>query len=159
MQKPTMRHRNTTATVVAGIDRLLDQGVPHVEIAERLGVSEFLVGVIAGDRIGRKRRVPPAITGPQLPTRPRSIDAATIRRIRRMLDVHILSYSQIATEAGVSTRTVERVAAGQRVPVGSERPFVFKDRGERLLKRPVRCRQCGAMIAIAPCRCCRTLCA
>jgi hypothetical protein len=153
-----MRHRTITAAVVAGVDRLLDLGCAHAEIAERLGVSESLVGVIAGDRIGRQRRLPPEIVGPQPPTPQRSTDAATIRRIHRMLDVNILTQSQIAREAGVSTRTVERIAAGQRVPTSSERPYVFRDLGEQFLKRPIRCDRCGALLSIVPCRACQALC-
>ena len=74
-----MRHREITATVVAGIDRLLDQQCPRAEIAKRLGVSEYLVGVIAGDGIGRQRRRPPVIVGRKAPTPLRCTDAATVR--------------------------------------------------------------------------------
>ena len=153
-----MRHREITATVVAGIDRLLDQQRPCAEIATRLGVSEYLVGVIAGDRIGRQRRRPPVIVARKAPAPLRCTDAATIRMIHRMLQVNMLPQRQIAVEAGVSRRMIERIVAGERVPISSEHPFVFEDLGEHFLNRPVRCDQCGAMISIVPCRACRALC-
>jgi hypothetical protein len=152
-----MRHREITQTVVAGIDRLLDQGCASAEISERLNVSEYLVGVIAGDRIGRRRRLLPGPLGQRVFSHIRGTDATTIHMIRRMLDVHILPQPQIAIETGVSTRLVERISTGRRLPGSTERPFIFKDLGEESLKQPIRCKECGAMISIVPCRACRAL--
>ena len=152
-----MRHREITQTVVAGIDRLLDQGCAYAEIAKRLAVSEYLVGVVASDKIGRRRRLPPAICGRQPPVPPRSTDAATVEMVRRMLELNRFSHRQIGREIGVSKRTVERIAVGERLPDSTERPLVFKELGERFLKWPIRCKECGAKISIAPCRACRAL--
>ena len=143
-------HTQITGAVVNDIDRLLAQGVGHAVIAAELTVSEYVVGVIAGDklRVGR----------PPLPDRPgrrvssvcRAVDAATIRMIERMLQVGILNQSQIAREAGVSASVVKRVAAGKRLAVSKERPYLFKDLGERFLPAPIYCSGCGAKLSIVP---------
>lgn len=152
-----MEHTQVTVGVVEEIDWMLAQGTAHAVIADRLKVSEYLVGVIAGDKLGRGRRPPPSSSGQRTFNRSRGIDAATIRMIQRMLQVNMLSQRQIARETDVSTRVVEMVAAGKRLPVSTEHPFVFKDLGERFLEKPIRCTHCGAMISIAPCRACRAL--
>lgn len=157
MDVSDMHHTEITATLVEEIERLLTQETAHAVIADRLKVSEYLVGVIAGDKIGRGRRPPPEVVGQRLFNHLRGIDAATIRMIQRMLQVNMLPQRQIALETGVSTRMVEMVAAGERLPVSTEHPFVFKDLGERFLATPIRCTHCGAMISIAPCRACRAL--
>lgn len=152
-----MKHTDITASVVDEIDRLLAEQTAHAAIAERLNVSEYLVGVIAGDKIGRGRRSPPDAAGRRSFNSLRGIDAATIRSIQRMLQVSMRSQRQIALETGVSTRIVEMVAAGERLPISTERPFVLKDLGERFLEKPIRCAECGAMLSIVPCRACRAL--
>ena len=152
-----MDHTEVTATVVEEIDRLLAQQAAHSVIAGWLKVSEYLVGVIAGDKIGRGRRPPPSSSSQGTFNRLRGIDAATIRMIQRMLQVKMLSQRQIGRETDVSTRIVEMVAAGKRLPVSTERPFIFKDLGERFVEKRVRCTDCGAMLSIVPCRACRAL--
>lgn len=151
-----MDRRPITADVVRGVDRLLDNGLDSPAIAARLAVTPYLVRVIANDRVGRGR-VPPESSGAPKPfDNSRSTDAATIRMIQRMLRMGVLSQQEIAHEAGVSLNIVEQVVAG-RLPLSNERPILFKDFGERFLRRPIRCKHCGAMISIAPCRACRAL--
>ena len=152
-----MDHTEITATVVEEIDRLLAQQTAHPVISDRLKVSEYLVGVIAGDKLGWGRRPTPGSAGQRTFNCLRGIDAATIRMIQRMLQVNMLPQRQIAVETGVSTRIVEMVAAGKRLPISTERPFVFKDLGERFVEEPFRCTHCGAMLSIVPCRACRAL--
>ncbi len=152
-----MDRTEITIGVVEDIDRLLAKATPQAVIAERLKVSEYLVGVIAGDKLGRGRRPRPISVGQAPFNRLRGVDSATIRMIQRMLEVNILVQRQIAIETGVSLRIVEMVAAGVRPPRSTEKPFVFKDLDEQFLEVPIRCNECGAMISIVPCRACRTL--
>lgn len=152
-----MQRRQITAAVVMGIDRLLAQGLDHQAIAERLGISRHVVGVVDGDTLGKGRPQPPDLYNRRAPNRSDGVDAATIRRILRMLQVDMLTRRQIAREAGVSLNVVEDVVAGRRPPISTERPIIFKDLGERFLERPLRCSRCGVLISISPCRACRAL--
>ena len=145
------------AAVIAEVNRLLAEGVDHATIAARLDVTEYVVGVVDGDVIGKGRPQPPDLSHGRMRNNVRGVEATTIRMIQRMLQVNLLSRRQIAREAGVSLSTVEDVTAGRRMPVSTERPIVFKDLGERFLERPIRCSDCGAMISIVPCRACRAL--
>jgi hypothetical protein len=150
-----MDRREITAAVVEEADRLLAEGVEHATISARIGITQYVVRVMADDklRIGRKQpRQKSTRRGKRMH---QGVDAATIRRIQRMLEVGILSHYQIAREAGVSDHLVGRVAAGRRAAVSTERPAVFKDLGERFLPTPIRCQGCRAMISIVPCRACR----
>jgi hypothetical protein len=73
-----MQRREITAAVVGGIDRLLAEGRRHTTIAKRLGVTKYIVQVIARDK-GRMGR--PALAesdGSHYPHRPNAVDAATV---------------------------------------------------------------------------------
>jgi hypothetical protein len=75
--------------------------------------------------------------------------------IQRMLAINWLDYAQIAREAGVSQRLVERVAAGRRLAISTEQHMLAKEFGEQAVRVPVRCPKCHAMISVVPCRACR----
>jgi DNA-directed RNA polymerase subunit N (RpoN/RPB10) len=150
-----MRHREITDIVVAGVDRLLGQGRDRAEIAERLGVSKYVVGVVADDKERRRRRAPKRDKAYRYPSRPNTADMATIRMIQRMLDVGLLYHKEIAREAGVSANFVTLVATGKRLPLDTARPPLADD--ECFLKMPVRCSTCGRRISIVPCRACRAV--
>jgi len=147
--------RGITAAVVEEADRLLAEGLDHATISARLGITQYVVGVMAGDTLRVGRPQPRQQFTRRVNNAGRGTDAATIRMIQRMLEVNILNFGEIAREAGVSRSVVEKVARGEREAVGTERPFVFEDLGERFLPRPVRCPGCGAMVSIVPCRACR----
>ena len=152
-----MARTTITAAIVTKLDRLLAEGHACALVAAELGITEYVVGVVANDKIGKGRLPRPDRLRLQPFQSPRCADAASIRMIQRMLDVKILRHGQIAREAGVSVNIVEQVSAGKRLPISTERPFLFKDLGERFLERPIRCPGCNAMISIAPCRACRAL--
>jgi len=154
-----MDRREITAAVVEEADRLLAEGVDHAVIAARLKITEYVVQVIAGDKLRVGRRQPPQRHPSSAANPQRGVDAATIRMIQRMLAVRILNHREIARETGVSEHLVGRVAAGQRLTLSTERPAVFKDLEERFLPQPIRCSGCHAMISIVPCRACRARCA
>lgn len=147
-----MHRTEITAEVVRQADMMLTLGLDAETIAERLGITAYVVRVMAGDhdRIGRRSR-PQLFTKGMVNPR-RAVDATTIRMIQRMLDVGILRRGEIAREAGVSRSIVEQVASGRREAVSTARPPLC--RGERFLRKPVRCDQCRAMISIVPCRAC-----
>ena len=146
-----MDRRPITAAITNEIDRLLAAGIGHTAIATQLGVTDYVVQVIAGD----KDRPPRRRTKRRVHNRQPGVDAITIRMIQRMLDVGILNSGEIAREAGVSRGVVEGLATGKREPVSTERPIVFKDLGERALRTPIRCSGCHATITVVPCRACR----
>jgi hypothetical protein len=150
-----MDRKPITAGVVEEIERLLAQGIGHGTIAACMSVTEYIVEVIAGDEMGRGREQPKQISSVAVPRFYRYVDAATIRMIQRMLAVGMLSRPQIAHEAGVSPQLVEKVLKGKRLPVSAQRPYVFKDLGEKFLEKPIQCDECEAMIEIVPCRACR----
>jgi hypothetical protein len=138
-----------------GIDRLLDQGLDPNAIAERLGITPYVVDVVANDERGRGR-VPHEVQSEYgSDRRQRGVDAATIRAIQRMVSVRWLNLREIANEAGVSNALVEQVAAGKRAAMTTERPFVFEDLGEQPVAELHRCSTCGAPLSIVPCRACR----
>lgn len=148
-----MRTEITTA-MVAVAERLLAEGTSPATVAARLGMTRYVVRVIARDH--DRRPIPPR---PRRRGRrrvinsQRGIDASTIRSIQRMLATGILSNIGIAREAGVSPNTVSDVASGKRQAVTMIRPDLEK--GERFLREPIRCSGCHAMISVAPCRACR----
>jgi hypothetical protein len=148
-----MRHREITHIVVAGIERLLRQKRPHAEIAQRLGISPYLVEVIANDEERPRRHGASRKKGYCYPSRPNTADMATIRMIQRMMQVGILRHREIAREAGVSPNLVSLVATGKRIPLDTARPPLVE--GERFMETPVRCPDCGRRLSIVPCRACR----
>lgn len=149
-----MQRTQITADVVSEAQRMLDAGAEHAAIASQLGLTPYVVGVLA-----RNRHVHPC--GESLPSATRrvanrqyGVDATTIRMIRRMLDVGILSRVEIGRLAGVSHSTVINVAHGERLPVSTWVPYLQPD--ERFLEEPIRCSVCGGLISVVPCRACRT---
>ena len=149
-----MDRTELTAAAVTETERLLRRGIDQATIAARLGLSEYVVGVIANDPDRPKKKPRPSKSvHHRVRNVQRDIDATTIRMVQRMLEVGILDYAGIAHEAGVSINTVGDVARGERPAVTLVRPVL--DKGERFLARPIRCRVCRASISVAPCRACR----
>jgi len=148
-----MSRNEITPSLVDQVEGLLAEKVDLAAISGRLGVTQYVVEVIAGDderRAGPSR--PQRRVSRRVPnTKPR-IDATTIRMIQRMLAAGILSHVDIAREAGVSSNTVSDVASGKRKAVTLLPPKI--NAGERFLAEPIRCGDCGAMISVAPCRAC-----
>jgi hypothetical protein len=151
-----MDRTEITAAVVAEIESLLAEGSRRNSIAARLGISRYVVEVIAGDRHRNERRLAPAqlVVSRRVPNSQKGIDAVTVRMVQRMLTVGILSHVEIAREAGVSDNTVSDVATGKRLARSTWAPYVQED--ERFLAEPVRCSVCRASISVVPCRACRT---
>ena len=154
-KKPTLQRRAITAAVVAGIDRLLAERRRHTTIAKRLGVSKYLVQVVAHDKDRIGRPAPKQDEGFRYPNRPNATDAATVRMIQRMLEVGILRHPEIAREVGVSRNFVSEVAVGKRVPLDTSRPPLVSD--ERFLPESIRCSVCRRRISIVPCRACKAV--
>jgi len=150
-----MDRREITAAVVEEADRLLAEGVDYATISARLGITEYVVRVIADDKHRRGRRQPRAYFKRRIHNRQNAVDAATVRMIQRMLAVGWLSHVRIAREAGVSANFVTQVAKGKRLPVATTRPAL--DEGERFLPEPIRCSGCRRRIAVVPCRICKAL--
>jgi DNA invertase Pin-like site-specific DNA recombinase len=150
-----MDRKEITADVVRQADEMLALGLDVAMIASRLGITEHIVQVIASDPEREDGRQPRQHFKSHERNPNRGIDAAAIRMIQRMLVAGILRQCEIAREAGVSRHVVERVAAGERLPVSTEQPFVFDDMGETFLSLSGRCGECGAKVAILPCRACR----
>ena len=80
------------------------------------------------------------------------VEATTICRIQRMLEVGWLNHQGIAREAGVSANLVADVASGKRPAITLSRPILAE--GERFLPKPVRCSVCRVRISVVPCRAC-----
>jgi hypothetical protein len=148
-----MHRTEITAAVVDQADRLLTFRLDHATIAKRLGLSEYVVGVIAGDRGRDGRQQPPDRPRRQMPDRPNAMDSSVVRMVQRMLAVGMLNYSQIAREAGVSLNFVAQIARGERPPISTLRP-VLSD-GEQFVPESARCDGCGRTIYVVPCRACR----
>jgi hypothetical protein len=150
-----MDRRLITADVVQEADLLLTFGLDPATIADRLGITEYVVRLMATDPGRRRRRQPRQFSRHRVPNPCYWLDPTTIRMIRRMLDVGILHHGQIAREAGVSRSVVEKIANGERLALGVSKILVFDDLGERCLDQSIRCSGCGATISIVPCRTCR----
>ena len=86
-----MERTEITAAVITEVDRLLGQGIDHATIAARLGVTEYVVGVIANDanRPEDPPR-PPKRVSHRVRNAQSGVDATTIRMIERMLQVGML---------------------------------------------------------------------
>jgi len=148
-----MHRVEITAEVVRQADRLAKFGIAPAEIATRLGITEYVAGLLVRNaslppRIGHPRPSGRRAANDQVP-----LEAADIRRIQRMLDVGLLNHQQIAREAGVSGNAVAGVASGKRRAVTLVRPIL--NVGERFLPEPIRCSVCRARISVVPCRACR----
>ena len=149
------QRREITAEVVQQVDRLLAEGVDHATISARLGITEYVVGVIAGDAHGHEEGEGGDHSRPHVAPRQNAVDAATVRMIQRMLAVGWLNHIQIAREAGVSPNFVSQVATGKRLVMATTRPPL--DHGERFLPKTIRCSGCRRRILVVPCRICRAL--
>jgi hypothetical protein len=147
-----MERPEITAALVTQIERLLAGGRRHATLAKRLGVTRYVVQLIARNKERIGHEAPPDNEGPRYPNRPNSMDAMTVRMIQRMLRVGILQYQEIAREAGVSSNFVACVARGQRTAIDTSRPPLSP--GERFLPVPIRCSVCAALLSIGPCRAC-----
>jgi len=146
-----MQHSQITAELVAEAERRLSAGADAATIAAELGLTPYVAELIA-----ENRHLPLRVcTAQPLSTRkPQDrYDAVTIRMVERMLEVGILPQVQIGREAGVSEKTVSDIASGRREAVTTEKPTLRV--GERFMRRPIRCRACGAKIVVTPCRACR----
>lgn len=148
-----MHRVEITAAIVQEADRLLAEGVDYATISARLGITEYVVGVMAGDQLREGRPQPRDVFDGRRPNRQNAVDAATVRMIQRMLAVGILKHHEIAREAGVSPAFVGSVALGRRAAVDTSRPPL--NDGEQFLKAPIRCSGCHGMISIVPCRLCK----
>jgi len=149
-----MDRKEITSSLVKQVETLLAEKVDSAAISGRLGITQYVVEVIANDvdrPVGHSR--PPCRTSRRVPNTKPGIDASTIRMIQRMLAVGILNHAAIAREAGVSPNTVSDVAAGRRKAVTTRRLNPGKD--EQFLPQPIRCGECGSLISVAPCRACR----
>jgi hypothetical protein len=154
-EKHGMDRTEITAAIVRKIERMLAQGTDHATIAATLGITQYVVWVIANDKL-RCEGYPPQqqIVSHRNPNAQKALDATTIRMIQRMLDVGILPKLEIARQAGVSANMVSRVAKGKRQPITLLKPHLQE--GERFLSQPIRCNSCGGLISVAPCRACAT---
>jgi len=153
-RRHVMDRKEITSSLVKQIETLLAEKVDSAAISGRLGITQYVVEVIANDvdrPVGHSR--PPCRTSRRVPNTKPGIDASTIRMIQRMLAVGILNHAAIAREAGVSPNTVSDVAAGRRKAVTTRRLNPGKD--EQFLPQPIRCGECGSLISVAPCRACR----
>jgi hypothetical protein len=149
-----MYRAEITAALVAQAEGMLAEGADHAAIARRLGITPYIVQLLADNRhltaCGKTpRRVKRRAANMRL-----GIDAVTIRMVQRMLAAGILRQGEIARESGVSPSLVSAVAAGRRQPISTWRPCLQE--GERFLPEPIRCSVCRANISVVPCRACRT---
>jgi hypothetical protein len=149
-----MARKEITPALVEQVECLVAERVALPTISARLGITEYVVEVIANDDRRRDRpSLPQRTVSRRIPNTKPGIDATTIRRIHRMLATGILSHVQIAREAGVSVNTVSDVVTGKRKAVTTKQ--LNPCRGEQFLPEPIRCGQCGAMVSIMPCRACQ----
>ena len=89
--------------LVEQIEQRLAEGTDPAEISVGLGVTQYVVAVIADDEersAGSPR--PQRKVSRRVPNSKPRIDATTIRMIQRMLAAWILSHVEIAREAGIS---------------------------------------------------------
>jgi len=147
-----LSRQEITAAVVEEAERLLTEGLDHSAIRARIGVTQYVLGILARRR-GRSGQVPARRrSNGQVLNSQRGIDATTIRSIQRMLATGILSHVEIGREAGVSPNTVSDVASGKRRAITLTPPILGD--GERFLPEPIRCSVCRATISVIPCRAC-----
>jgi len=149
-----MQHTEITAELVAEAEGLLAQGIQHAAVARRLGVTPYVVGLLAENRHRTACGKTPSRSPRRIANASRGIDAVTVRKVRRMLAAGVLRQTGIAREAGISPNMVGDVAAGRRLPFSTWRPYLQE--GERFLPETIRCSVCRANICVAPCRACRT---
>jgi DNA-binding CsgD family transcriptional regulator len=149
-----MIRKEITAEIVAEIEELLAVQFTPAEIAAYFGISPYVVEVIVHDDGKRNRPAPSPRTKSGFSEPKEQIDYATVRIIKRLIMVGVLSYPEIAREVGVSKNTVCALATGRRAVITFLRPRLRA--GEKFLPQPIRCRKCGGRLVIVPCRACRT---
>lgn len=149
-----MNHREITSGVVADAEKLLADGLDAAVVADRLGISLYVVKTIAQEHQSRNQPAPPAIPKKRFSEPQKRIDTGTIHNIQRMLNSSSCNHSEIARQLGISNKTVARVATGQRQTLSVSKSHLAS--GERSLSKPHRCRRCRALIHILPCRTCFT---
>jgi len=145
-----------TPELIAQAERLLAEGHPQDQIAKELGITAYVVGLIA-EQLGKSSSKKPSCSRKpprQRPCQPRpaGLDAATIRLIQRMLALNWYHNSEIGLAARVSHDIVGAVKAGRRKAVNQARPVLSE--GERFIPETIRCPTCGYRVEILPCRIC-----
>jgi hypothetical protein len=148
-----MERTEITAAVVAKFDRLFSKGTTLDEIVHRLGITLYVARLLAQSPGHALPNIKTRKTGRRVRNIQRGVDVATIRRIQRMLVVGQLNHQEIAREAGVSANLVADVASGKRAPVSHCQPVL--DQGESYVRHAHRCRGCGGLLVVIPCRACR----
>ena len=149
-----MDRKPITAAVVEAADRLLAFGIDYATIAARLGITEYVVSVMAGDELRVGRPQPRDSYKRHIHNRQNTVDTTTVCMVQRMLAVGQLNRREIAREAGVSGNLVSQIAKGKRPAVTTTR--VPLEEGERFLPERIRCSVCGAKNFIVPCRACKS---
>jgi len=144
--------REITAEVVEEADRLTASGADAATIATRLGITEYVARLLFRNASLPRRLGRPRPSSRQVINARSGLDATTIRRIQRMLEVGWLSHREIAREADVSANAVGDVASGKRLAVTLTPPILSE--GEEFLPRPIRCPVCRARVSVVPCRAC-----
>lgn len=142
-----------TAGIVANVEKLLSQGEEHPVVAAEVGITPYIVGLIALNAGRAPANIKPPKSNRRIRTVQAGVDAVTVRRIQRMLRARWLNHREIAREAGVSTNFVAGVASGRRQAVTLGSPIL--NEGERFLPKPTRCTACAALISVVPCRGCQ----
>ena len=140
-----------TAELVERAGELFAQGKTPEDVAESLGITPYLAGLLQENVHATWASDPPAPQGRELAKGQNTIDAATLRQVQRMLAVAWLPMSEIARQAGVDEASVRRIKAGQ-YRLCSNKSMIAPH--ERLLALPQRCAECGGLIYIVPCRLC-----
>ena len=148
-----MQRTEITAEVIQQADRLAIFGIDAATIATRLGITEYVAGLMVRNASLLPRRGQSQPSGRRAPNSQRGIEATTIRRIQRMLEVGWLNHQGIAREAGVSANIVAQVANGKRPALTLTRPKLL--RGEQFVPETIRCCGCHALLSVVPCRVCR----
>lgn len=149
---PTVR-AEITAELVAKAEWLLTFGLRPVSIAARLKMPRYVVRVIAKDSKRPACAPPTEPKARRVPNACPSVDAITIRMVRRMLAVGQLPLSEIARQARVSESTVGAIARGQRHLGNGRNPYLMP--GEWYVSDGTYCPACGAAVIVLPCRACR----
>lgn len=150
-----MSHTTITAELVAEAERMLAKGGRQRTIAVKLGITPYIVGMIACNRRLEPRGKPLRHVSRRVGNYQKGIDAMTIRLIQRMLEIRMLPHSAIAREVGVAPSTVKRVASGTRSAISMWKPYLQEE--EQFLAKPIHCRGCQKRIYVLPCRICQAL--
>ena len=149
---PASSRPMVTIETVQKIERLLAAGLPHRDIAAQCGVTTYVVGVIANDE-NRPRKAPPRRGRNHGVVYDRYwLSAVDVWRIQRMLEAGFLTTDEIGREVGVGSDTVIRIAKGLRPAITIIAAPVSD--GEAFLPVPIRCKGCGGLISVTPCRVC-----